>query len=67
MVLRDMGKAEIVNEYDFSLPGQGKQRGRSTTFGKWTLKGNDVVVTYAKMHGPVALQSTRDAAERGRA
>jgi hypothetical protein len=50
LVLRDMGKAEIVAEYDFTLPGQpGKRRGRSTTFGKWTMDGNDVVVTYAKL------------------
>ena len=50
VVLRDMGKAEIVAEYDFTLPGQpGKRRGRSTTFGKWTLVGNEVVVTYAKL------------------
>jgi hypothetical protein len=50
VVLRDMGKAEIVAEYDFTLPGQpGRRRGRSTTFGKWTLAGNEVVVTYAKL------------------
>jgi hypothetical protein len=49
VVLKDMGKAEIVNEYDISLPGRAKQRGRSTSFGKWTLKGNDVLVTYSKI------------------
>jgi hypothetical protein len=50
LVLKDMGKAEIVAEYDFTLPGQpGKRRGRSTTFGKWKMDGNDVVVTYAKL------------------
>jgi hypothetical protein len=50
LVLKDLGKAEIVAEYDFSLPGQpGKRRGRSTTFGHWTMKGNEVVVTYAKI------------------
>ena len=48
--LRDKGKAEIIAEYDFQLPGQpGKQRGRATTFGKWSLKGNEVVLTYAKV------------------
>lgn len=50
LVLKDMGKAEIINEYDISLPGQGKRRGRSTSFGTWTLKGNDVVVTYSNIH-----------------
>jgi hypothetical protein len=52
MYLRLMkdGKAEIVAEYDFELPGQpGKRRGRSTTFGKWSVKGNDVTITYAKV------------------
>ena len=49
LVLKDMGKAEIINEYDITLPGHPKQRGRSTSFGKWTLKGGDVVVTYAKV------------------
>lgn len=50
LVLKDMGKAEIITEYDFTLPGQpGKRRGRSTTFGKWKVKGNDVTVTYAKI------------------
>src|SRR4051812_30220794 len=49
VVLKDMGKAEIVNEYDITLPGRAKQRGRSTSFGKWTFKGNDVLVTYSKV------------------
>ena len=48
--LKDLGKAEIVAEYDFTLPGQaGKRRGRSITFGCWTFKGNDVVIIYAKI------------------
>jgi hypothetical protein len=48
--LLEKGKAEIVSEYDFQLPGQpGKRRGRSTTFGKWSVKGNSVVLTYAKV------------------
>src|SRR5689334_20887167 len=49
LVLKDMGKAEIINEYDISLPGQGKRRGRSTSFGTWSVKGGDVVVTYSKI------------------
>jgi hypothetical protein len=50
LVLKDMGKAEIVAEYDFTLPGQpGKRRGRSITFGKWKVQGNDLTVTYAKL------------------
>jgi hypothetical protein len=43
-----MSKAEIVSEYDFKLPGRpGKSRGRATTFGKWTLKGDEVTISYA--------------------
>ena len=48
--LRDKGKAEIISEYDFQLPGQpGKQRGRATTYGKWALKGSDIMLSYAKV------------------
>src|SRR5690242_16487897 len=49
LVLKDMGKAEVINEYDISAPGQGKRRGRSTSFGTWTFKGSEVVVTYSKI------------------
>jgi hypothetical protein len=45
------GKAQVVAEYDFQLPGQpGKRRGRSTTFAKWSVKGNEVTVSYASVH-----------------
>jgi len=48
--LLDKGKAQIVSEYDFQPPGQpGKQRGRATTYGKWTLKGSDIILSYAKV------------------
>jgi hypothetical protein len=48
--LMDKGRAEIVAEYDFQVPGQpGKQRGRSTTFGRWSVKGDDVTISYAKL------------------
>jgi hypothetical protein len=48
-LLRD-GKAQIIAEYDFQLPGQaGIRRGRSTAFGKWTLKKDEVVLTYGKV------------------
>jgi hypothetical protein len=49
LVLKDMGKAEIINEYDLSVPNQPKRRGRSTSFGKWAVKGDEVVVTYSKI------------------
>jgi hypothetical protein len=49
--LMEKGKAEIVAEYDFELPGQpGKRRGRSTTFAKWSVKGDDVTISYAKVN-----------------
>src|SRR5688572_27566404 len=48
--LMQEGKAEIIAEYDFQLPGQpGKRRGRSTTFGKWSVKGDDITIRYAKV------------------
>lgn len=50
VTLKEKGKVEIIAEYDFSLPGMpDKRRGRSTTFGKWSVKGDDVVITYAKV------------------
>lgn len=50
VTLKDMGKAEIVAEYDFTLPGQpGKRRGRSTSFATWAVKGDDVIITYSKI------------------
>lgn len=46
----EKGKAQIVAEYDFQIPGApGKRRGRSTTYGKWSVKGDDVLITYAKV------------------
>jgi hypothetical protein len=48
--LLEKGRAEIVAEYDFELPGQpGKRRGRSTTFARWSVQGDDVTISYAKV------------------
>lgn len=47
--LQDKGKAEVVAEYDFQLPGQPTRRGRSTTMAKWTVKGGELTLTYAKV------------------
>jgi len=48
LVLSSDGKAEIVTEYEVSLPGApDKRRVRTSTFGKWTHKGGDVVISYA--------------------
>jgi hypothetical protein len=48
-LLRD-GKAEIIREYDFQLPGQpGTRRGRSTAFGKWAVKKDEIVLSYGKV------------------
>jgi len=49
LVLKVMGKAEIVAEYDLAIPGQGAHRSRSTTFGTWALKDGEVIVTYARV------------------
>jgi hypothetical protein len=64
--LRDKGKAEIVSEYDFQPPGQpGKQRGRATTYGKWTLKGNEVVLSYAKVQDRLRYSAKMPLSEVG--
>jgi hypothetical protein len=47
--LMEKGKAEVVAEYDFQLPGQPVRRGRSTTFAKWTVKGSELTLSYAKV------------------
>jgi len=48
VVLGKDGKAEIVTEYKVSLPGApDKRRVRTSTFGKWTQKGGDVIISYA--------------------
>jgi hypothetical protein len=47
--LQEKGKAEVVAEYDFQLPGQPTRRGRSTTIAKWTVKGGELTLTYAKV------------------
>lgn len=48
--LLDTGKVEIVAEYDFQIPGQpGKRRGRSTTYGRWSVKGDEVTLRYASV------------------
>jgi hypothetical protein len=49
LVLKDMGKAEIVAEYDLAIPGQPPRRSRATTFGSWALKGGEVTITYSKI------------------
>ena len=48
VVLGEDGKAEIVTEYEVTLPGApDKRRVRTSTFGKWTRKGGDIVISYA--------------------
>lgn len=61
-----MGRAEIVSEYDFRLPGQpDKRRGRATTYGKWVLKGNDLTVTYADVRDRLRYSDAAPLAEIG--
>jgi hypothetical protein len=48
IVLSDKGKAEVVEEYELPVPGK-KQRARSSTFGTWVRKGNEIVVTYGNV------------------
>lgn len=47
--LQDKGRAEVIAEYDFQLPGQPTRRGRSTTMATWTLKGSELTLSYAKV------------------
>jgi len=64
--LKAKGRVEIIAEYDFTLPGMtGKRRGRSTTFGKWSVKGNDVTITYAKVRDRLRYSDKLSLAELG--
>jgi hypothetical protein len=64
--LKEKGRAEIVAEYDFALPGvPGKRRGRSTTFGTWSVTGDDVVITYAKVRDRLRYSGKLPLAEIG--
>jgi len=64
--LMEKGKAEIIAEYDFQLPNMpGKRRGRSTTFGKWSVKGDDVTVTYSKITDRLRYHAQLPLAEIG--
>ena len=64
--LMEKGKAEIVAEYDFELPGQpGKRRGRSTTFAKWRVTGDDVTISYAKVRDRLRYSSAHPLSEIG--
>jgi hypothetical protein len=61
-----MGRAEIISEYDFQLPGQpGKRRGRATTYGKWVLKGDDLTITYADVRDRMRYSGAVSLAEIG--
>jgi len=64
--LMEKGRAEIVAEYDFQLPNMpGKRRGRSTTFAKWSVKGDDVTITYSKVTDRLRYQASLPLAEIG--
>jgi len=50
LTLRPDGKAMIVAENNFQIPGDAaKRRGRTTSYGKWTRKGETVTVRYSKV------------------
>jgi hypothetical protein len=50
VTFHENGKAEIVSEFDFQMPGNPAiRRGHLTTYAKWTLKGDDIVLTYDKV------------------
>jgi len=64
--LMEKGKAQIVAEYDFQLPNMpGKRRGRSTTFAKWSVKGDDVTLTYSKVTDRLRYDASTPLAEIG--
>lgn len=50
LTLAPKGKAIIIAEHNFQVPGDAsRRRGRTTTYGKWSRKGDVVTLTYAKL------------------
>ena len=50
VTLEGKGRAVIVEEHNFQIPGDpAKRRGRTTTYGKWSRKGNSITLTYARI------------------
>lgn len=48
--LMEKGRAEVVAEYNFQLPGEiAMRRGRSTTFATWKLRGRELTLAYSKV------------------
>lgn len=44
------GKAQIIAEHNFLMPGdESRRRGRTTSYGKWTRKGDVVTLTYTNI------------------
>lgn len=65
--LMEKGKAQIIAEYDFQLPNMpGKRRGRSTTFAKWSVKGDNIMITYSKVTDRLRYDAAFPLAEIGR-
>ena len=65
--LQDKGKAEVVAEYDFQLPGQPTRRGRSTTMAKWAVKGDELTLSYAKVRDRLRYNPKLPLAQVGQA
>lgn len=60
------GKAVIVAENNFMIPGDAsKRRGRTTSYGKWSRKGEIVTVTYSKVRDRLKFDTATPLARIG--
>lgn len=48
--LLSKGKAQIIAEHNFLMPGdETRRRGRTTSYAKWSQKGDIVTLTYSRV------------------
>lgn len=66
LTLKPDGRATIVAENNFQIPGDPeKRRGRTTTYGKWTAKGAVVTLTYSKVRDRLRFDAATPLARIG--
>ncbi len=66
LMLLTGGKAQIIAEHNFQIPGdEGKRRGRTTSYGKWSQKGDVVTLTYSRIKDRLRFDSKTSLAKIG--
>lgn len=64
--LFSQGKAQIIAEHNFLMPGdETRRRGRTTSYGKWTSKAGVVTLTYSNIQDRLRYSPTTSRASVG--